>query len=34
MDVNRAALTLPVSSREVLCHACIRFPVQPVVVRT
>ncbi|MBL3598084.1 hypothetical protein JMM63_21480 [Rhodovulum sulfidophilum] len=34
MDMNRAALTLSVSSREVLSHACIRFPVQPVVVRT
>lgn len=29
MDLNLAAFTPSVSLREVLSHACIRFPVRP-----
>ena len=32
MDLTLAALTLSVTTREVLSHACIRFPFRPVVV--
>ncbi|PTX49232.1 hypothetical protein C8N44_10772 [Allosediminivita pacifica] len=33
MDKQLAALTHPVPLREDLSHACLRFPVQLVVVR-
>ncbi len=34
MDQHLAALTHPVPLREDLPHACLRFPVPPVVVHT
>lgn len=32
MDLNLAAFAPSISLREVLSHACIRFPFQPVLV--